>query len=211
MRKLVINEFMTLDGVVQAPGAPSEDREGGFEHGGWVVPHFDEGMVTTVTGWVRGAGALLLGRKTYEIFASSWPHRGDDDPVAAVYNRIPKYVVSRTLTHAEWANTMIISSDVEAEIARMKQEEGGEIQVSGSGELVQSLLEHDLIDEFRLMVFPVLVGSGKRLFADGTIPRGLRLVESHALNTGVTISVYERAGELDVGAYATEMEAEYRT
>jgi dihydrofolate reductase len=206
MRKLVIGEFVTLDGVVQAPGGPDEDREGGFEHGGWVVPHLDEEMLQTATGWVSSAGALLLGRKTYEIFAASWPLVGDEDPVAAIYNHIPKYVASRTLTSAGWANTTIISGDVAAEVARLKQEEGGEIQVSGSGTLVQTLLEHDLVDEIRLMTFPVLVGSGKRLFAEGTIPRGLRLAESRALGSGVTVSVYERAGELEVGAYGPELQ-----
>jgi dihydrofolate reductase len=206
MRKLVIGEFMTLDGVVQAPGGPDEVREGGFEHGGWVVPHLDEEMLQTATGWVASAGALLLGRKTYAIFAASWPLVGDEDPVAAIYNHIPKYVASRTLTSADWANTTIISGDVAAEVARLKQEEGGEIQVSGSGTLVQTLLEHDLVDEIRLMTFPVLVGSGKRLFAEGTIPRGLRLVESRALSSGVTVSTYERVGELEVGAYGPELQ-----
>jgi dihydrofolate reductase len=208
MRKLVIHEFMTLDGVVQAPGGPDEDREGGFAHGGWVVPHFDDAMLATATEWVQSAGALLLGRKTYEIFAASWPLLDDDDPVAAVFNHVPKYVVSRTLTSADWANSSIIRDDVAAEVSRLKQAEGGELQVHGSGDLVQTLLAHDLIDEFRLMTFPVLVGSGKRLFADGTLPRGLKLVDSRALSTGVTIGIYERAGELEVGAYGPELEAE---
>jgi dihydrofolate reductase len=149
---------------------------------------------------------LLLGRKTYEIFAASWPLLDDDDPVAAVYNHVPKYVVSRTLTSADWANSTIIGDDVAAEVARLKEEGDGELQVHGSGELVQTLLAHDLIDVFRLMTFPALVGSGKRLFAGGTLPRGLRLTDFRALDSGVTVASYERAGELEVGAYGPELE-----
>ena len=207
MRKLVVHEFMTLDGVVQAPGAPDEDREGGFEHGGWVVPHIDDALGEAVTEWVQPAGALLLGRKTYEIFAASWPLLADDDPIAAVYNHIPKYVVSRTLERADWDPSTIIRDDIPAAVARLKAEGDGELQVHGSGDLAQTLLAHDLIDEFRLLLIPALAGSGKRLFASGTLPRGLRLTASRALPTGVQIMVYERAGDVAVGAYGPEIEA----
>lgn len=207
MRKLVVHEFMTLDGVVQAPGAPDEDREGGFEHGGWVVPHIDDALGEAVTEWVQPAGALLLGRKTYEIFAASWPLLADDDPIAAVYNHIPKYVVSRTLERADWDPSTIIRDDIPAAVARLKAEGDGELQVHGSADLAQTLLAHDLIDEFRLLLIPALAGSGKRLFASGTLPRGLRLTASRALPTGVQIMVYERAGDVAVGAYGPEIEA----
>jgi dihydrofolate reductase len=203
MRKLMMHEFMTLDGVVQAPGAPDEDTEGGFELGGWIIPHWDEQLGEIITGWIGEAGALLLGRKTYEIFAGHWPHVGDEDPIAAVYNRIPKYVVSRNLASAGWAGTTIIR-DVAAEVARLKESEGGEIQITGSSELAQTLLAHDLIDEFRLVVVPGLAGTGKRLFNGESTPRGLRLIESRALPTGVTINTYQRAGEFEVGVFNPE-------
>jgi dihydrofolate reductase len=207
MRKLVVQSFVSLDGVVQAPGAPHEDREGGFERGGWLVPRLDDAFLQYVTESTQRASALLLGRKTYEIFAASWPLVGDEDPVAAVLNSIPKYVASRTLTSAEWNNSTIISGDVAEAVTALKQEAGGEIQVHGSGDLVQTLLRHDLVDEFRVLTAPVLVGSGKRLFGDGTIPRDLRLVDTRMTPAGVTISTYERSGELTVGAYGAELEA----
>jgi len=200
MRKLVVGTFLTLDGVMQAPGGPDEDHDGGFAHGGWAVPLFDEQMGQYMTDLTNRAGALLLGRKTYEIFAASWPQAGDDDPIAAKLNSVPKYVASRTLKNVEWNNSTLLTGDVAEEVANLKQQEGDEIQVSGSGELVQTLLKHDLIDEFHLLIFPVLLGGGKRLFADGTIPGGLKLVETTTSSTGVTISTYERNGELQYGS-----------
>jgi dihydrofolate reductase len=207
MRKLVVQSFISIDGVVQAPGAPHEDTEGGFEHGGWLVPCFDDAFLQFVTESTQKATALVLGRKTYDIFAASWPLVGDDDPVAAVLNHIPKYVASRTLTTAEWNNSTVLRGDVAEAVAKIKQQPGGEIQVHGSGDLVQTLLRHDLVDEFRILTIPVLVGSGKRLFADGTIPRGLRLAETRATPSGITFNTYERTGELTVGAYGAELEA----
>ncbi|TWF78894.1 dihydrofolate reductase [Pseudonocardia hierapolitana] len=206
MRKLVVGSFMTLDGVVQAPGAPNEDQEGGFAHGGWTVPLFDDELGQRMVALTDRADALLLGRKTYEGFAASWPLVGDEDPIAAKLNRIPKYVVSRTLTTAEWANTTILSGDVAKEVAELREQPGGEIHVSGSGTLVQTLLRHDLVDEFVLVVFPVLVGPGKRLFAEGTAPATLELVETSATGTGVVISTYRRRGPLEVGAMGPEQE-----
>lgn len=206
MRKLVVSTFVSLDGVMQAPGASAEDPENGFDRGGWVVPLANEQFIQIVTELSSRAGALLLGRKTYDIFAGSWPLRPADDPVGSVLNRIPKYVVSRTLKTAAWNNSTILSGDIAGAVSRLKQEDGGEIQVPGSGELIQTLLRHDLIDEFRLLVFPVLVGNGKRLFSDGTVPRGLTLTESTTLDSGVIFSIYERRGGLERGEYGEERE-----
>jgi dihydrofolate reductase len=207
MSKLVVGMFMSLDGVVQAPGAPNEDTEGGFTNGGWTVPSFDERLGQTMTELVGRSSALLLGRKTYEIFAASWPTVGDEDPIAAKLNRVPKYVASRTLTTAEWANTTILSGDVAQEVAKLKETTGGEIHTSGSGGLIQTLLRHDLVDEFVLLIFPVVVGpGGKRLFAEGTLPRSLELVSSTTSSSGVTISTYRRRGPLEVGAVGPEQE-----
>jgi dihydrofolate reductase len=206
LRKLVVGTFMTLDGVVQAPGAPNEDQEGGFAHGGWTVPLFDDELGQRMVELTNRSEALLLGRKTYEEFAASWPLVGDDDPIAAKLNHMPKYVASRTLKTAEWANTTILSGDVAEEVAKLKEQPGGEIHVSGSGNLVQTLLRNDLIDEFVLLVFPVVVGPGKRLFGEGTMPRTMELVETSSTGTGVSISTYRRRGPLEVGAIGPEQE-----
>jgi len=206
MRKLVVGTFLSLDGVMQAPGGPDEDTEGGFTHGGWTVPLFDEQLGEIMGELVARAGGLVLGRKTYEGFAASWPLLGDEDPIAAVLNRIPKYVASRTLTALEWQNSTLLTGDVAEAVGKLKQEPGGELQVSGSGELIQTLLKHDLVDGFTLIVFPVLVGPGKRMFADGTIPAELRLVDSTTTATGVVVSRYERVGELRHGAVGPEYE-----
>ncbi|GAA2381073.1 dihydrofolate reductase family protein [Nonomuraea africana] len=204
MRKLMVTTFVSLDGVMQAPGGADEDRDGGFEHGGWAVPHFDqriEQLMTEVTG---RAGALLLGRRTYDIFAASWPLAEADDPIGATMNSLPKYVASRTLDTVAWRNSTLLTGDVADAVRELKRGEGGEIQVHGSGKLIQTLVEHDLVDEFHLLVFPVLIGSGKRLFAEGTIPAGLRLVDTTTSSTGVVISTYARAGKLEYGAMGPE-------
>lgn len=204
MRKLVVGTFVTVDGVMQGPGGPDEDRDGGFEHGGWLVPYFDEGMGQLMGELTNRADGLLLGRKTYEIFAAHWPHMPDEDPIAAKLNSVPKYVASRTLDTVEWNNSTLLGADVAEEVAKLKAGPGGEIQVTGSGDLIQTLMKHDLVDEYRLLVFPVLLGSGKRLFAEGTIPNGLRLVDTTTSTTGVAIQTYERAGKLEYGSYALE-------
>ena len=204
MRKLVVGTFVSLDGVMQAPGGPDEDRSGGFEHGGWLVPHFDEAMGQTMVERTQQADGLLLGRKTYEIFAAHWPRAGDDDPIAAKLNRVRKYVVSTTLDTVEWNNSTLISRDVAGAVAELKRQPGGEIQVTGSGELIQTLMRHDLVDEYRLLVFPVLLGSGKRLFAEGTMPAALELADTTTSSTGVAIQTYRRAGELQRGSFALE-------
>jgi dihydrofolate reductase len=215
MRTLAINTFLTLDGVLQAPGGPEEDPTGGFTHGGWSVNYWDDGMLQRMTDSLGRPFGLLLGRKTYEIFAAHWPYvSDDDDPVAAALNSATKYVASRTLDKAEWTNSIVISGDVSEEVAKLKEQAGPEIQVHGSGQLIQTLLKDDLIDEFRLWVFPVLVGKGKRLFSEGTIPVGLTLTESTTSSTGVVISTYTRAGQIGYGSFAlaepTEAEVERR-
>ena len=204
MRKVLVTAFVTLDGVMQAPGGPDEDREGGFEHGGWAVPHFDESLIRTVAEFTSRADALLLGRKTYEIFAATWPLAEADDPIGAKMNGVRKYVASRTLAAVEWQNSTLIRGDVAEAVGELKQGEGGEIQVHGSGGLIQTLLKHGLVDEIQLIVFPVLIGSGKRLFADGTVPTGLQLVETTGTSSGVVVSRYERVGDVVHAAMGPE-------
>lgn len=200
MRKLVVGTFLTLDGVMQAPGGPDEDKDGGFEHGGWVWPYFDEKAGAIMTEWINGAGAFLLGRRTYEIFASYWPKSQDPaDEIAVALNTRPKFVASRTLRRLEWNNSHLLEGDAPEAVAKLKTQEGGELQVHGSGGLLQTLLKHDLVDTLRLWLFPVVVGKGKRLFAEGTIPGSFRLVETQAATTGAVLHVYERAGDLRYG------------
>lgn len=202
--KLVVGTFVTLDGVMQAPCGPHEDRSGGFAHGGWLVPWFDPPMAELLTRWSEAADALLLGRSTYEILAAHWSPVGDEDPLAAKLNRVRKYVASRTLQRLEWNNSVLLRGDVAAEVARLKRQPGGELQVSGSGELIQTLLRHDLVDEFRLWVSPIVLGRGKRLFGDGTLPAALTLTDTIMTGTGVAIHLYRRAGKPDYGSFALE-------
>jgi dihydrofolate reductase len=159
-------------------------------------------MGQLIAEWTQRTDALLLGRRTYEIFAAHWPHVTDDDPVAAKLNSVPKYVASRTLDTLEWNNSTLLKGDIAREVATLKERPGTEIQVTGSGQLIQTLLRHDLVDEYRLWIFPVLLGGGKRLFADGTVPGGLRLLDTKTSGTGVTIHTYERAGKLEYGSFA---------
>ena len=201
MRKLVVSTFMTLDGVMQAPGGPGEDPTGGFTHEGWSVNYWDDAMGQRMGESMGRPFDLLLGRKTYEIFAAHWPH-ATDQPGADVLNNATKHVASRTLDRVDWANSELIEGDVPEQVARLKAEEGPEIQVHGSSNLIETLQRHDLGDEFRLMIFPLVLGTGKRLFADGTIPGGLRLVDSNASTTGVLMATYERAGEVEYGTFA---------
>jgi dihydrofolate reductase len=200
MRKLVVGTFLTLDGVMQAPGGPDEDREGDFQHGGWLVPYFDEKIVEIMTEWTVRAGAFLLGRRTYQIFAGSWPKSTDPaDEIAVALNTRPKFVASRTLDKVIWNNSSLIRGDVAQETAKLKAQEGGEIQVHGSGNLLQTLLKHDLVDTFRIWLFPVVIGTGKRLFAEGAIPASFRLVDTHLATKGAVLHVYERTGALKYG------------
>ena len=200
MRKLVVGSFVTLDGVMQAPGGPDEDRDGGFQHGGWLVPYFDEKLVEVMTEWTKRAGAFVLGRKTYDIFAGSWPNATDPaDETAVALNTRPKFVASRTRSELSWNNSTLLKGDVAREVAKLKAQQGDELQVHGSGRLLQTLLRHDLVDTLRIWQFPVVLGTGKRLFGEGTIPLGFRLVDTQFTSTGAVLHVYERTGGLRYG------------
>jgi len=201
MGKLIVNTFTSLDGVMQAPGMPEEDREGGFDQGGWQVPYFDEESGQVMTEAITGFDALLLGRKTYEIFAGYWPYAPADDPIAVRLNEAPKYVASRTLDALGWNNSTLLKGDIADEVARLT-EAYDEIHTSGSGNLVQSLMKNELVDQYNVWVYPVLLGGGKRLFGEGTIPTALRLVESRAFGNGAVLLTYEPAGKPEYGSTA---------
>ncbi|GAA2424596.1 dihydrofolate reductase family protein [Actinomadura vinacea] len=204
MRKLMVTTFMSLDGVMQAPGGADEDRDGGFEHGGWAVPFMDRQAIGLMEELTGRAGALLLGRRTYEIFAATWPLAEPGDPIGDRMNGLPKYVASRTLDAVSWQNSTLLTGDVAEAVAGLKEGEGGEIQVHGSGGLIQMLIAQGLVDEFHLLVFPVLIGSGKRLFGAGTVPAGLALGGVTTTDTGLVISTYSRDGKLEYGAMGPE-------
>jgi dihydrofolate reductase len=206
MRKLVVTTFVTLDGVMQAPGGPGEDPSGGFSYEGWLVPFFDEAMGEQVTEWFTGAEDFLLGRRTYDIFHASWPKMISDDPVSQGLNFKPKHVASRTLTSVEWETADLLGDDVPGAIRALKDRDGGELQVHGSAGLIQTLLAEDLVDELRLIVFPVALGQGKRLFGEGTIARSWRLISSKTTPSGAVMAAYERAGEVETGAVGPEYE-----
>jgi len=204
MRKLVVTTFVTLDGVMQAPGGPGEDPSGGFSYEGWLVPHFDEALGEQITEWFTGAQDFLLGRTTYEIFYASWPKMISDDPVSQGLNFKKKYVVSRTLTSVEWETAELLQGDVGDAVRKLKAEDGGELQVHGSAGLIQTLLKEDLIDELRLIVFPVVLGEGKRLFGDGAVPRTWRLTSHAVSGSGALMAAYQRAGDVETGTMGPE-------
>jgi dihydrofolate reductase len=195
MRKLIADEWMTLDGVIQAPGQADEDPTGGFQHGGWHVGYFDDLAQRWVVDSVVNAGGFVLGRRTYEIFAAHWPNASEEEQVLAEpLNTKPKYVASRTLTEPlAWQHSTVLQGDVAQAVAALKQEDGEDLHLIGSSELVQTLVEHDLVDEFRVMIDPVVVGGGKRLFRDDGVRRALRLVDSRVTSTGVIIATYAPA------------------
>ena len=200
--KLTVTQFLTLDGVSQGPGSPEEDTSDGFTQGGWLVPHMDEAFIRRASEWLRQADALLLGRRTYEAFARDWPQITDpDDPFTLLMNSLPKYVASHTLTAGTWNPTTILSGDVAAQVAEVKQQPGREIQVHGSARLAQSLLAAGLVDELRLVIAPVVVGRGRRLFPDGGAPAGLRLISSETTPSGLALQTYEWAGLPDYATY----------
>ncbi len=203
MRKLVVLTFVTLDGVMQAPGGPGEDPTGEFKHGGWVAGYWDDFLGNVMGEQMKGPYDLILGRKTYELFAAYWPHVKGDVPGAKELNSARKFVVSKTLRKLEWANSVLVVGDIVQEIKKLKRQEGSELQVHGSANLIQTLLKHDLIDEFRLKIFPVTLGVGKRLFAEGTIPAGFELFDCKTSTTGVIVATYGRAGEVRTGSFAT--------
>ena len=200
MRKLIVLSFITLDGVMQAPGGPEEDPSGNFKFGGWTVGYFDD-----VTGSVMGEQMghpfdLLLGRRTYDIFASYWPKA--DDETARAINKAKKYVVSKRPVSQDWEGTIAITGDVVEQVNKVKAESGPDLQVHGSGNLIQTLLKHDLVDELWLKTFPVVLGTGKRLFADGALATGWQLLKSQVTPSGVVVASYARAGEVKIGSFA---------
>jgi dihydrofolate reductase len=199
--KLVVHTFLTLDGVMQAPGGPDEDRDGGFEFGGWSAQYWSEQSGTIITDAMGRLDALLLGRKTYDIFAGYWPNVEDDDnPVATRFNAIPKYVVSTTLSDPTWSGTEVISDDVVARIAGLKEQPGNELQVHGSAQLLQTLLDNGLIDELKIFQSPVVLGSGKRLFREGAVPTAYEVTEHQITSTGSVYTVYRPVGPPQPGS-----------
>ncbi|MBI4136742.1 dihydrofolate reductase family protein [Candidatus Roizmanbacteria bacterium] len=197
MRKIIVLEFMSLDGVMQAPGGPEEDTSGGFKYGGWTFPYFDEFAGSEMEKQMKSSD-LLLGRKTFEIFAGYWPEHEDAWPGI---NDVTKYVVSKTLKEPEWKNSTVLKSVTG--IKKLKKGKGTDLQVWGSGNLVQTLLKHDLVDELALKIFPVTLGQGKRLFAEGTIPAAFKLTESKTSPSGVLFASYKRAGKVKTGSFGT--------
>ena len=199
--ELTVTTFVSVDGVMQGPGGPEEDPSGGFTRGGWLVPHFDEDTGRFIDEVFEKVDALLLGRRTYDIFAASWPKSTNpDDPIANKLNTLPKYVASSTLTAPEWGPTTVLTGDMPAAVAELKQQPGRELQVHGSGALVRTLHEHDLVDEYRLLVFPVVVGDGRRLFPEQGVATGLKLVDSRTTGSGVAIHVYRPTGRPEFGS-----------
>ena len=212
MRKLVAVTQMTLDGVMQAPGGPEEDPSGGFGLGGWSFGYFDDVLMEQAVEGMSRPFDLVLGRRTYEIFEAHWPH--DEGPIADRMNGATKHVASSTLDGVEWAGSKLIKGDVATAVAQLKQEDGPELQVYGSSELLQTLLASGLIDELRLWIFPIVAGPGKRLFGNGARPGGLRLASSSTTASGVIVATYEAAGDIEKGSFAfeepTEREVERR-
>ncbi|HZJ25218.1 MAG TPA: dihydrofolate reductase family protein [Anaerolineales bacterium] len=198
MRKIIVLTFLSLDGVMQGPGGPTEDTSGNFTYGGWTVPYFDEFLGNIMGEQMGQPFDLLLGRKTFEIFASYWPQHVEEGPEI---NNATKYVASNTLTSHEWEKSVFLSGNVADEIKKLKAQDGLDLQVHGSAELIQTLLEHDLVDEFRLKIFPVTLGTGKRLFDQGTIPAAFALVDSKTSPSGVIIATLKRAGEVKTGSF----------
>jgi dihydrofolate reductase len=198
MRKIIVLEFITLDGVMQAPGGPKEDTSGGFKYGGWTVPYFDEFSAKVMAEQMSLPFELLLGRKTYEIFAGYWPHHEKEWPGI---NSVKKYVVSDSPMKLAWSNSILIQGNVVEDIKKLKRKKGPALQMYGSGNLIQTLLKHDLVDELWLKIFPVTLGKGKRLFAEGTIPAAFKLTDSKVSPKGVIIATYKRAGKVKTGSF----------
>jgi dihydrofolate reductase len=199
MRRLLVLTFVTMDGVMQAPGGPEEDAEGKFTQGGWSVGYWDQVMDGVMTEQMGHPFDLLLGRKTYEIFAGYWPT--SKEPGADELNQAKKYVASRTLKKLTWENSVLLSGDTAAEIKKIKDQDGPELQVHGSSNLIQTLLKNDLVDEFLLKIFPVTIGAGKRLFGDGTFPASFKLTNSQSSPKGVLIATYVRDGNIKSGSF----------
>jgi dihydrofolate reductase len=200
MRRLIVSTFLTLDGVMQAPGGPGEDDSGGFKFGGWSVNYWDDKMGQVMGEATSKPFAMVLGRRTYDIMAAHWPHASEEEG-GPVFNEATKYVASRGRPKLDWANSVLIEGDAAEGLAALKKQDGPELQVHGSANLIQTLMRANLVDEYRLWVFPIVIGSGKRLFADGTIPAGLKLVDTTISTTGVVIGTYEPAGKIVPGSF----------
>ena len=215
MRKIIAATFVSLDGVMQAPGGPQEDPTGGFTFGGWTFPHFDPALGGAMGEIFGRPFDLLLGRKTYEIFAAHWPHVTDpNDPIAGLFNKVTKYVASRSKPKLAWQNSQWLGEDVVAAVKRLKTEDGPDLLVQGSGDFIQTLWKNGLVDEFSVLTFPVVLGKGKRLFGSGTTPTGLKLIKSRSFPTGVIVANYRPDGAVRTGSFQlaepTEAEVERR-
>jgi dihydrofolate reductase len=205
MRKIIVGAFISLDGVMQAPGGPEEDPIGGFKFGGWVAPLFDETMGAAIGEMFAKPFDLLLGRKTYDIFAAHWPYAAEDDPIGPLFDRINKYVATRNAHFkTTWQNSHVLGPDTIAAVRKLKSEDGPDLLTQGSTELLKALFENDLVDEINVFTFPVILGKGKRLFGDTSFPRALTLVHSRASENGITISKYARAGDVTTGSFEFE-------
>lgn len=202
MRKIVVLSFISLDGVMQAPGGPDEDTSGGFKYGGWTVPYWDELSSQVMAKQMGMPFDLLLGRKTYDIFAGYWPKQDPAGAVANPFNKATKYVVSGSSPKLSWKKSVLIDGDVVAKLKELKQQDGPILQVHGSGKLIQTLLKHDLVDELWLKIFPLTLGKGKRLFAEGTMPAAFKLTESKTSPKGVIFANYKRSGDIKTGSFA---------
>ena len=203
MRRLIVTTFLTLDGVMQAPGGPEEDPSDGFAYGGWSVNYWDDVMARFQDQAMRGPFDLVLGRKTYDLFAAYWP-TAPEEAGGKPLNDATKYVASRGRPKLEWTKSVLLEGDAAEAVAALKKTDGPELQVHGSGNLIQALLRHNLVDLYRLWAFPLVLGSGKRLFSDGTIPAGLKLVDTTVSSTGVVIGTYEPAGDVVTGSFAVD-------
>jgi dihydrofolate reductase len=209
MRKIVTGAFVSLDGVMQAPGGPDEDPTGGFRFGGWVAPHFDETLGKAVDEMMAKPFDLLLGRKTYDIFAAHWPYVGADDPIGPLFDRITKYVATRNPNlRLDWQNSQTLGGDAVAAVRKLKSDDGPDLLTQGSSDFLQTLFRNDLVDEITMLIFPVVLGNGKRLFGEGAAPTALKLVSSTVSGTGVTVNRYVRAGNVVTGSFALEQPTE---
>jgi dihydrofolate reductase len=204
MRKVIVGAFVSMDGVMQAPGGPEEDPTGGFSFGGWSALHWDDTLNEFMEEAMAAPYDLLLGRKTYEIFAAHWPFVGPDDPVGEKFNGITKYVATSSAEPLSWQNSVSLGPDGAAAVARLKQGDGPDLLIQGSSNFVQSLLKADLIDQITLMVFPLVLGKGKRLFGDGVKPGAFKMTDSRVSSTGVVIATYQRNGDVQTGSFALE-------
>ena len=205
MRKIIVAAFLSLDGVMQSPGGPAEDPVGGFKHGGWTVPYFDETMGSAVSELFAKPFDMLLGRKTYEIFAAHWPHVGADDPIGSLFDRITKYVATRNPNfELSWQNSQRLGSDAVDAIRKLKSEQGPDLVTQGSPDFLQTLFKNDLVDELNVWTFPIILGKGKRLFGDGVAPVALKLAASKVSASGITINKYLREGPIATGSFQLE-------